>query len=301
VPGRTSRRAQKDQISVMLWRLPSDEDALQVRFWGVRGSVAVSGPRFAEFGGNTACVEICCGSRLVIVDAGTGLAAFGDGLADGAPAEIDILLSHLHLDHVSGLPFFKPALFGRRLVRTYCGNLGGASARDSLERLYAPPLFPVGLDDLPSRFEHFGFTAGETLELAGGLAVKTHPLHHPGGATGFRFDHRGRSVCYISDIEHTFPWPPPDLVRFVEGADLVIYDGMFSEAEYCTCVGWGHSTWQKGVALAKAAGAKALAIFHLHPSHDDEHLKEVEAAVKATMPGGFVARDGQTLVFAPTR
>jgi phosphoribosyl 1,2-cyclic phosphodiesterase len=261
--------------------------------------VAVSGPRFAKFGGNTPCVEIRCGDRLVIVDAGTGLAAFGDEIAEDAPAEIDILLSHLHLDHVSGLPFFKPALFGRRLVRTYCGNLDGESARESLDRLYAPPLFPVGLDELPSRFEHFGFTAGETLHLAGGLAIKTHPLHHPGGATGFRFEHRGRSVCYISDIEHTFPWPPADLVRFIEGTDLVIYDGMFSEAEYCTCVGWGHSTWEKGIALAKAANAKALAIFHLHPSHDDEHLDEVEAAVKAEMPEAFVARDGQALVFTP--
>ena len=285
----------------MLWRVPAGEDALQVRFWGVRGSVAVSGPRFAEFGGNTACVEIRCGSRLAIVDAGTGLAALGEDLGDDAPREIDILLSHLHLDHVSGLPFFQPALFGERVVRTYCGNLDGASAEDALNRLYSPPLFPVGLDELPSRFEHFGFTAGETLQIAGGLSVKTHPLQHPGGSTGFRFEHRGRSVCYISDIEHSSPWPPDDLVRFVEGADLVIYDGMFSEAEYCTCVGWGHSTWEKGVALAKAAGAKALAIFHLHPSHDDKHLRAVDAAAKAAMPGAFVARDGQALVFAPTR
>lgn len=285
----------------MLWGVPPGEDALQVRFWGVRGSVPVSGPLYTEFGGRTPCVEIRCGSRLVIVDAGTGLAAFGDVLGDDAPAEVDILLSHLHLDHVSGLPFFKPALFGQRLVRTYCGNLAGESAREPLDRLYSPPLFPVSLAELPSRFEHFGFRAGDTLELAGGLAVKTHPLHHPGGATGFRFDHRGRSVCYISDIEHTAPWPPPDLVRFIEGTDLVIYDGMFSEAEYCTCVGWGHSTWQKGVALALAAGAKALAIFHLHPSHDDDHLRLVEAAAKAEMPGAFVARDGQALVFAGAR
>ena len=283
---------------VMLWRPTSAVDALQVRFWGVRGSVAVSGPRFAEFGGHTACLEIRCGSRLVIVDAGTGLAALGDDLGDSAPGEIDILLSHLHLDHISGLPFFKPALFGRRLVRTYCGNLAGGSAREALNRLYAPPLFPVGLDELPSRFEHIGFRAGDTLRLPGDFAVKTHPLHHPGGATGFRFDHRGRSVCYISDIEHTAPWPPDSLVQFVTGTDLLIYDGMFSEAEYCTCVGWGHSTWQKGVALAKAADAKALAIFHLHPSHDDEHLRRVEAGAKAEMPGAFVARDGQALVYA---
>jgi phosphoribosyl 1,2-cyclic phosphodiesterase len=188
----------------------------------------VSGPGFTEFGGRTACVEIRCGSRLAIVDAGTGLAALGEEMGGDAPAEIDILLSHLHLDHVNGLPFFKPVLFGKRLLRTYCGNLDGESAREVLGRLYSPPLFPVGLEQLPSRFEHIGFTAGETLRLGDGLLVKTHPLHHPGGATGYRFDHRGRSVCYISDIEHTAPWPPADLVRFVEGTDLLIYDGMFS-------------------------------------------------------------------------
>ena len=283
----------------MLWTTPPGRDALQVHFWGVRGSVPVSGPGFAEFGGRTACVEIRCGSRIVIVDAGTGLTALGEEMGAHAPAEIDILLSHLHLDHVNGLPFFKPVLLGKHLVRTYCGNLDGESARDVLDRLYSPPLFPVGLDHLPGRFEHIGFRSGEPLRLTDGLLVKTHPLHHPGGATGFRFDHRGRSVCYISDIEHTAPWPPDSLVRFVDGTDLLIYDGMFSEAEYCTCVGWGHSTWQKGVVLAKAAGAKALAIFHLHPAHEDDHLLQVEQAAKAEMPGAFVARDGQALVFAP--
>jgi phosphoribosyl 1,2-cyclic phosphodiesterase len=263
--------------------------------------VPASGPQFAEFGGHTPCVELRFGNRLVIVDAGTGLSAFGEELGRDSPPEIDILLSHLHLDHVSGLPFFKPSLYADRLVRTFCGNLDGASAREPLDRLFSPPLFPVHLGQLPGQFEHVGFEAGATLRLKDGLEVRTHPLHHPGGATGYRFDHRGRSVCYISDIEHTDPWPPEGLVRFVEGADLIIYDGMFSEAEYCTCIGWGHSTWQKGVALAKAARANALAIFHLHPAHEDEHLRKVETEAKAQMPGAFVARQGQVLVFAPAR
>jgi phosphoribosyl 1,2-cyclic phosphodiesterase len=284
----------------MLWRVPVDENALQVRFWGVRGSVSSSGPRFAEFGGHTACVEIRCGTRLVVVDAGTGLTALGTELADNAPEEIDILLSHLHLDHVGGLPFFQPALAGHRVLRTFCGNLGGESAGDALDRLFSPPLFPVKLEELPCRFEHVGFRAGEELRLRGSIVVRTHPLHHPGGATGFRFEHRGRSVCYISDIEHTPAWPPPALVRFVANTDLMIYDGMFSEEEYCSCIGWGHSTWQKGLELAKAAKAKGLAIFHLHPAHEDQHLRAVEAAVKAEMAGAFVAREGQALAFLAT-
>jgi phosphoribosyl 1,2-cyclic phosphodiesterase len=284
----------------MLWKVPAQENALRIRFWGVRGSVCASGPQFAEFGGHTPCVEIRCGSRLVVVDAGTGLAPLGAQLIREPQAEIDIFFSHLHLDHVSGLPFFKPALRPGQVLRTWCGNLGGASAKDALDRMFSPPLFPVRLDQLPGTFEHHGFRAGETLRLPDGLTVKTHLLQHPGGSTGYRFDHGGRAICYISDIEHSHPWPSPDLIAFVEGADLVVYDGMFSEEEYCSCVGWGHSTWQKGVALAKAADVKSLAVFHLHPAHDDEHLRHVEAALKAEMPTAFIARQGQELVFSRT-
>jgi phosphoribosyl 1,2-cyclic phosphodiesterase len=240
-----------------------------------------------------------CGERLIIIDGGTGLAQFGAALADAAPAEIDILLSHLHLDHVTGLPFFKPALMADRHVRIHCGNLRGQSAEEALERLFSPPLFPITLSQLPSCVEHHGFKAGEDVDLEDGLVARTLPLNHPGGATGYRIDFAGRAICYISDIEHSDPWPPPDLAEFVRGTDLVIYDGMFSETEYIRCQGWGHSTWQKGVALALAADVKQLAIFHLHPQHDDTYLRGVEAEVKLLMPGAFVAREGQCLSFPP--
>jgi phosphoribosyl 1,2-cyclic phosphodiesterase len=275
-------------------------DALKVHFWGTRGSNCASGLGFMEFGGHTACVEVRCGERLFVVDAGTGLAALGPDLGQDAPPEIDILLSHLHLDHIGGLPFFKPAVLSPdRVVRTYCGNLGGASAREALEGLFSPPVFPIKLGQLPAHFEHRGFRAGETLSFPDGIQVDTHPLNHPGGATGFRFSHRGRRVCYISDIEHTELWPDPGLAAFVRGSDLVIYDGMFSEAEYDRCRGWGHSTWQKGVELCQAANVRALAIFHLYPGHDDVYLRGVEAEMQRVMPSAFVAREGQTLSYAP--
>jgi phosphoribosyl 1,2-cyclic phosphodiesterase len=296
---RTCTGQEYGQNGMMLPRAGSS-DALQVRFWGTRGSNCASGPQFVEFGGHTACVEIRCGERLFIVDAGTGLSALGADLGTDVPAEIDILLSHLHLDHVGGLPFFKPAVLGsNRAIRTHCGNLGGASAKQSLDRLFAPPIFPIVLDQLPARFEHRGFKSGETLRFADGATVDTHPLNHPGGATGFRFEHRGRRVCYISDIEHSDPWPEPGLAAFVDCADLVIYDGMFSETEYVGCRGWGHSTWQKGVELCKVAHVKSLAIFHLYPGHDDAYLKAVEVEMQRVMPTAFVARERQAVTFAP--
>ncbi len=267
-------------------------EALYVKFWGVRGSIAAAGSRFEEFGGNTPCVEVRCGARLFVVDAGSGLMGLGAKLAASGPREIDIVLSHLHLDHVCGLPFFKPLLTPDRHIRLHCGNLRGESAEEALSRLFSPPLFPISLSQLPGRIEHHGFKSGGALTFHDGCTAGTIPLNHPGGATGYRFDFRGRAVCYISDIEHSSPWPCPDLRDFITGADLVIYDGMFSETEYLRCQGWGHSTWQKGVALCQAAGVERLAVFHLHPQHDDGYLHELEQEVKAAMPGAFLARDG---------
>lgn len=273
------------------------EPALSIRFWGVRGSIPAPGGRFEEFGGNTPCVEIRCGDRLFVVDGGSGIAPLGHVLAASKPREIDVVLSHLHLDHVSGLPFFKPALLPDCNIHLHCGNLRGDSAEEALARLFSPPLFPISLNQLPGKFVHHGFKAGDDLVFPDGTRVRTIPLNHPGGATGYRFDFDGRAACYISDIEHTAPWPPKDLREFVTGSDLVIYDGMFSETEYLCCQGWGHSTWQKGVALAQAAGVPNLAVFHLHPMHDDTHLETVEAEIRQAMPGAFLAREGMILTY----
>lgn len=282
----------------MAWRSAPSDDALQVRFWGVRGSMSASGPEYAEFGGHTACVEIRCGRRLFVVDAGSGLSALGHHLGASAPEQVDLLLSHLHLDHLMGLPFFKPAvLCEERAIRTFCGNLGGASAAEVCDRLFSSPLFPVTMEDLPSRFEHHGFRAGDALTFPDGIRVETHPLNHPGGATAYRFRHAGNSVCYLSDLEHTDPWPDPDLTTFVSGADLVIYDGMFVDAEFPCRAGWGHSTWTKGVELCGAAGAKALAIVHHCPGRGDTALRQIEAELRAVMPTAFLARERQALAF----
>ena len=275
---------------------PVTDGNLTIRFWGVRGSTPVSGPDYVEFGGNTPCMEIRCGTRLFVLDAGSGLSAFGRSDPQGLPEEIDLLFSHLHLDHTAGLPFFKPAVFDAvRKIRTYCGNLDGADAGEALGRIFAPPLFPVTLDALPCTFEHHGFKAGETLTFPDGARVDTILLDHPQGSVGYRFRHGGKTLCVISDIEHCAPWPDRALLDFVRDADLIAYDGMFTEGEYPCCKGWGHSTWEKGVELAQAANAGALAIIHLHPAHTDTQLRELEAQMQARMPHAFIARERQSV------
>ncbi len=273
------------------------KDDLVLRFWGVRGSTPVCGPQYAEFGGSTPCLEVRCGERLFVIDAGSGLYNLGQNHRTDLPQQVDLLFSHLHLDHTAGLPFFKPAVLDcSRTINTWCGNLHGESAGPTLERLFSTPLFPVSLGDLCCTFNHHGFEAGESLVFEDGSRVDTMLLNHPQGSVGYRFDHQGRRLCIISDIEHRDPWPDPALAEFVSGADLMVYDGMFTDGEYPTCRGWGHSTWQKGVELAKAAGVKALAIIHLHPAHSDTMLLEMEADLQAAMPSAFIARERQSIV-----
>ena len=277
----------------------AERDALSIRFWGVRGSLPVPGPGTVLFGGNTPCVEIRVGQRLFIVDAGSGIVGLGKSLRAAMPSRIDLLFSHLHLDHVLGLAFFAPAFSPLAHIVTHCGNLDGASAQEPLDRLFSPPLFPVSLDGLPATIEHRGFHAGEPIRFEDGVTVATLPIKHPSGATAYRFDHGGRSIAYVSDVEHSDPWPPAPLVAFLNGADLVVFDAMYTEGEYPKCEGWGHSTLDNGVALCDAAGVGAMAAFHHNPGHDDDTLLAREAALIARRPGSFFAREGQTVSFQP--
>lgn len=271
------------------------EGGLTVRFWGTRGSLPRSGPDFMRYGGNTTCVEIRLGKRLFIIDAGSGIADAGRSMLDDLPRGYDILLSHLHHDHTIGLPFFAPALKPDCNIRLHCGNLDGESAEAALGTMFAPPIFPVRLSVLPCRFTYHGFRAGTSLAFEDGTLIRTCPLIHPGGATGYRFDHGGRSVCYISDLEHSPGMVDKALVSFCTYADLVIYDAMFDDAEFQACRGWGHSTWAAGIALCKAAGAKALAATHHHLRHTDAILDETDRKIRSALPGSFVARDGLTV------
>jgi phosphoribosyl 1,2-cyclic phosphodiesterase len=122
--------------------------------------------------------------------------------------------------------------------------------------------------------------------------VRTATLNHPDGATGYRVEYDGRSLCYLTDTEHVPGALDRSILELIAGADLVIYDSMYTDAEYDTYVGWGHSTWQEGVRLCRAAGAKRLAVFHHDPEHDDDLLDGIAREVEKELPGSFVAKDG---------
>jgi phosphoribosyl 1,2-cyclic phosphodiesterase len=263
-----------------------------VRFWGVRGSIACSGPRTQRYGGNTSSIEMRCGERLLMFDAGTGLRYLGNALG-AERLDTDLFFTHTHFDHVCGLPFFRPFFRPENRFRLWAGHLAdGLTLRRVLGEFMMSPLFPVPPQVFRAGMEYREFRAGDTLEPAPGIVLRTAALNHPDGATGYRLEFGGRSVCYLTDTEHVPGSPDRNILGLIAGADLVIYDSMYTDEEYPAYVGWGHSTWQEGVRLCKAAGVKRLAVFHHDPEHDDDMLDAVARALDKEMPGSIVARDG---------
>ena len=274
---------------------PAPRD-FSVRFWGVRGSIACSGPRTARYGGNTSCLEVRCGERLLVLDGGTGLRYLGRTLMSGAPLDADLFFTHTHFDHVCGLPFFAPFFMPQNRFRLWAGHLGeGLTLKRVLSEFMMSPLFPVPPEVFKATMEYRDFSAGETLPAGEAVSVRSAALNHPDGATGYRIEYGGRSICYLTDTEHVPGVPDRSILGLIEGADLVIYDSMYTDEEYPQYVGWGHSTWQEGVRLCTQAGVKRLVVFHHDPEHDDDMLDAVARDVEAALPGSLVAREGMVL------
>jgi phosphoribosyl 1,2-cyclic phosphodiesterase len=269
---------------------------MSVRFWGVRGSIACPGANTSRYGGNTSCVEVRCGERVLIFDAGTGLRELGKVLGSHTGIEANILLSHCHFDHICGLPFFLPCYSEANRVRLWAGNLlPDFKLAHVIGQMMAPPLFPIAYDALKSELEFRDFKAGETLTPVAGVTVRTMHLNHPNGATGYRLEYDGRSVAYITDNESKNSAPDGELVSFLSGVDVLIYDCTYTDEEVRSHIGWGHSSWQEGLKLAAAAAAKTFCIFHHDPDHDDAMLDRVAAEVSVLRAGAVVAREGLIL------
>ncbi len=272
------------------------EDGLRLKFWGVRGSIACPGPKTVRYGGNTSCVEVRCGQDLLILDAGTGLRGLAESLKQGQALKANLFLTHTHLDHVCGFPFFQPLFKASTSLNIWGGHLSsGRPVRQVFHSLMMDPLWPIQLDDLKAGITFHDFIAGDALTPIDGVEVQTAALNHPNGATGYRINYQGKSVCYVTDTEHFADRIDENIVGLADNADILIYDSTYTPDDYKNRVGWGHSTWEEGVKVAKQAGVKKFIVFHHNPEHNDDDMDLIEQQVCDVMGNAVVAREGMVL------
>jgi phosphoribosyl 1,2-cyclic phosphodiesterase len=267
-----------------------------VRFWGTRGSMPVSGEPFRSFGGNTICIEVAIGERRFIVDCGSGAAELGLGLLAEGRRSAWLLLTHFHLDHVVGLTGFAPLFSPDFTLGIRAPRRSDVGLHQSLRLLFQEPLSPIGFATLPARLDAAGFETGQDI-LLDDTVIRTVALRHGVATAGYRFDHDGRAFVVLTDHEHAGEVPDPDMVRFCRDANLIAYDAMWcADSDYPAHRDWGHSTWQAGLALMRAAGARRLACLHHAPTADDALLREREARLQAQAPDSVFARDGDVFM-----
>lgn len=274
---------------------------MRVCLWGTRGSIASAGPDTVRYGGNTACAEVeGRDGTIVVLDAGTGVRRVGDTYKE--PRRLDILLTHLHMDHIQGLGFFAP--FFRRDFEVHVWGPPSTTQdlRTRLTRYLSPPLFPVRLRDVAARLELHDAPMGR-FEI-GGLEVNAQTVIHPGQTLGYRISDGESTMAYLPDHEPALgsggTSDRPDWTSghdLAAGADLLLHDAQYTADEYEQRVGWGHSQVSDAVDLARMCGARRLVTFHHDPAHNDETLDDMLGVARVhagdaleVMPG----REGET-------
>jgi phosphoribosyl 1,2-cyclic phosphodiesterase len=271
-------------------------DKFEVKFWGVRGSIPVSGPEFEHYGGNTSCIELTYGGRHLVIDAGTGLREAAAALTASGAREVDLFFTHSHYDHIIGLPFCDPIYDPNVNVNIWSGHLAGkTSTRELIDQFMRPPWFPVEPDICRATLIYRDFKPGDVLKPHEGIAIRTAKLNHPGGCVGYRVEWAGRVIAFIYDTEHVAGTLDEAALSLMQDADLAIYDATYTQEEMPRRLGFGHSIWQEGVKLATKAKAKRLALFHHAPERTDAEINVIEAEAKQSFPGAFAAFDGQVL------
>ena len=272
---------------------------MRARLWGTRGSLASGGRDTVRYGGDTAAVEVRGpDGEFVVLDAGSGIRPIGEQVPTGTE-RIDILLTHLHMDHIQGLGFFAPLFDPEIEVRIWGPGSTTLSLHERLTRYLSPPLFPVMLRDLPNVTLHE--LHPPTSFVLGSLRVEADLITHPGPTLGYRIESSGQVLAYLPDHEpalgvRRFPDPAGWTSGFdlAKGADVLIHDAQYTSREYEDRVGWGHSTFNHALDFAALAGVGRLVTFHHDPAHSDVLLEQIAERIRLTQELPFEFTPGKT-------
>ena len=253
---------------------------MTLTYWGVRGTLPVPGHDTLRFGGNTSCVSIEVPNKpLLIFDAGTGIKNLSDSIFAAPKKRLSakVFISHPHWDHINALPFFGPMYVPGNEFEILGPRHGDTTMRELISAQMDGIYFPITIREFSARI-YFRDLGEETVKIDG-ITVRTMLLNHPGNCLGYRIEHHGRSVCYITDNELFLPDNPlynanyvERLIEFCRGADLLITDTTYTDAEYTSKVTWGHSCVSQVVDLAHRAEVKTLHLFHHDPSQNDDAI-----------------------------
>jgi len=271
---------------------------LTVRFWGVRGSIPTPGPNTVVYGGNTSCLEIRAGERLLIIDLGSGVHPFGEWLIENdlkkyGKIKADIFLTHTHWDHVMGFPMFTPVYIpGTELCITGSASAENNSLQSIIENQLSSQYWPVQAEHLAASIK-YNQIKETTLELGDDLFITSKFLNHPNLCLGYRIAYKGKSIATVYDHEPFSSDEENEKVRqFIKGADIVIHDAQYTQDEYASHKGWGHCSYDQVLKAAQGIGIGRLVLFHHEPSRKDKDLEQIEKSFAGmTNPKIVMARE----------
>ncbi len=264
---------------------------MRIKFWGTRGTRPTPGRRTLRYGGNTTCLEVRDKEgNLLIIDSGSGIAELGAKLGQDEPLQAHLLITHTHLDHIQGFPFFPPAF----TQGTHLTIVGPAGSAKSLQAAFAdqmdPAYFPVRLDHMPADLEFIERNPGEMFEV-GGLRITPQLLMHPIATFGYRIATDNEIALFKQEQNGSMH----ELVEWCRDADLLVHDAQYSREEYRTHAGFGHSTFEEALSLAESANVQQLAFFHHDPLHSDS---DVDALIEEAL-GNHRQAGGSELITFP--